>query len=285
MVINRIFRKTTSIYRKLYLIYRKRISLLYALIGLTSNKNAPTHPIISKHNIGKLEIIEIEREVKININNRKDNGYHNYSNAWWYNINCPYSFSYIDIDSLYPNQYFFSENTGHPNKKYAEELYNYMQEVYSLYFDRKFSSILELETGGGEITYQFHKNNLDYIAVEGSIEGCNKLISIGISSDRIINANLKKMKPLNRVFDLVMCTEVIEHIEPFFASKIIELCTSHSKAVWFSATDRIGPAHYHHCNEISIYAWDNIFAYFGFNLYIPLNKLHYRADRMYISNL
>lgn len=92
------------------------------------------------------------------------------------------------------------------------------------------------------------------------------------------------MKKIDKRFDLVMCTEVAKHIEPFFASKIVENCIDHSDVIWFSAAVRNRPPHYHHSNEVDISAWDNIFAYFGYNLFIPLNGMHGRADRLYISS-
>ena len=80
-----------------------------------------------------------------------------------------------------------------------------------------------------------------------------------------------------------MCTEVAEHIEPFFASKIVENCILHSEVVWFSAADRNRRAHYHHSNEQEIEVWDNLFAHMGFPFYVPLNGMYDRASRLYFS--
>lgn len=258
------------------------IKNLIGLIGLGSVKS---HTIIGKYEKDTFQLVELEKEEKANIftERGKDQGYHNYSNAWWYNLSCPHSYKYLEINSLYPKKYYISENTGHPDKQFAKELYDYMQLIYNNVFKRNFNSILELGTGAGEITYQFLEHKLDFTAVEGSDEGVEKLKKLGVETQQIIQSNLKKMQIIDRKFDMVMCTEVIEHIEPFFASKIVELCTYHSDVVWFSAANRIRLPHYHHCNEISIEAWDNIFAYFGYNLYVPLNKTAGRADRMYIN--
>jgi hypothetical protein len=255
------------------------------MLGLISKHTPISHPIIKHNRFGPYNIIEIAEDIKLNVFNKDgiDQGYHNYSNAWWYNINCPYSYAYLDIESIYPKTYFTTESSGHPDKKYASDIYCYMQRIYKDIFNCKFYSVLELGTGGGNITYQFLKNNIDFTTVEGTSEGYNKLIALGIPENRILNVNLKKLIPFDKRFDIVMCTEVIEHIEPFFASKIVELCTYHSSAVWFSAADRNRLPHYHHSNEIGIEAWDNLFAYFGFNIYIPLNSLHGRADRLYFS--
>jgi len=253
--------------------------------GIISTKNAPQHPIINRFKKNNFEVIEIDEEINVEIFDSKGKhvGYHNYSSAWWYNLNCPYAFSYINIDSLYPKKYFSGEDIGHPDVQFAKDLYEYMQTTFESLVGRKFDSILELGTGGGEITYQFFINNIDFYSVEGSVEGYNKLLSKGMPEKNLLLSNLKTLKPIEKRFDITMCTEVAEHIEPFFASKIVDACTSNSDFVWFSAADRNRPAHYHHVNEISIEAWDNIFAYFGFNRFVVLNKTSLRADRLYIS--
>lgn len=160
-----------------------------------------------------------------------------------------------------------------------------MQHVYHELTGKPFASVLELGTGGGFITQQFHINDLDFFAIEGSDEGIKKLHNIGIKKEMTKKADLRIMKPLKKSFDLVMCTEVIEHIEPFFASSIVELCTAHSNYIWFSCADRKRKPHWHHINEISIEAWDNLFAFYGFNSFVKLNGLHSRADRLYMRTV
>ena len=255
------------------------------LFGLVSRRNPKCHPIELVENINGLEVFKIQKTLKVMVfKNSKDEGYHNFSNAWWYNLSCPYSFSYLDVDSLYPKEYFNDSEIGHPDLNVAEDLYEYMQKVYTSLTGRSFKTVLELGVGGGEITSQFCKNDISVCAVEGTEMGVEKLRSIGISSENILKEDLRLMKHLNRSFDLVMFTEVIEHIEPFFAGKVIDLCTSHSDFVWFSAADRNSIPHWHHVNEIGISAWDNIFSFMGFSNFIQLDGRHGRADRLYIRS-
>lgn len=277
-------RKAKNLQKKLFLETRNHSPS--NLFGLVSTKAPNRHPIISKIKINTIEVVSIEPLLKVEIfKNKKDRGYHKYSNAWWYNLNCPYAYNYLDLDSLYPKQYFENENSGHPDFSVSEDLYEYMQQIYNKVSGKNFQSILELGTGGGYITNQFYKHDLDFYAVEGSEEGINKLLNIGITENQIMKSDLRKMVSLNRSFDLVMCTEVIEHVEPFFASKLVELCTSHSNYVWFSCADRKRKPHWHHINEISIEAWDNLFAFFGFNSFVELDGRHSRADRLYMRNV
>lgn len=215
--------------------------------------------------------------------NTTDTGFHSYTPYWWTNTDCPVAYKYLHLDSLYP-PFYFQPGGGHPNEYVANDIYQYMQYVYKNTFNKQFSSVLELGCGGGEITTQFAKNNLDYIAVEGTDAGVRQLINVGIDPTKIIKSDLRLFKGIDRKFDVVMCTEVAEHLEPSFASKIVELCVSHADAVWFSAAEPLvnGP-HYHHPNELYIECWDNLFAFFGFNKFAELNNMHSRGQRLYLK--
>lgn len=255
------------------------------IIGLISKKSPSRHPIISVEKLNGHIVTTISRTLKVQVfKNDKDNGYHFFSNAWWYNLNCPYAFNYLDLDSLYPEIYFQHNDLGHPDKSDSENLYAYMQKVFTEVTGKKFESILELGTGGGEITSQFVLNGVDVYAVEGSESGVRKLKSLGIDESKIFKCDLRLMDTLDRKFDLVMCTEVIEHIEPFFAAKVIDMCIKHSKYVWFSGADRKRIPHWHHINEVGIEAWDNLFAFYGFNSFVKLEEGRLRADRLYIGS-
>ena len=185
-------------------------------------------------------------------------------------------------DDAYPEPYF-SACQGHPDEQAAEDIYWTIRQTYGRLFGRDFSSVLEIGAGGGEISAMFHKYNHDLTVVEGTTAGCAHIIGRGIARERVIQMDIKRFQPLGRRFDLVICTEVAEHLEPFFASKVAEMCIAHGDAVWFSAADRERRAHYHHINELPIAAWDNLFAYMGYNTFVELN-LENRGTRLYLSD-
>ncbi len=249
------------------------------------------HSIVSRVRVGNLELNEIEKSkvVKVSIENGIDTGYHKFGTRWWENAECPASYSYLDLDSLYPSDYFDSH--GHPSLDDSSDLYNYMQEIYFKVKNKKFKSIFEIGGGGGNITSIFRMNKIQFLTIEGTEAGVEKLINVGIAKRNIIKQNIKfydyKIKNFTKTklkkYDLTMCTEVAEHIEPWFASKVVELCTKSSNFVWFSAAKGDAPAHYHHMNEIRINAWDNLFAQFGFCFHIELDGRFNRADRLYIA--
>jgi 2-polyprenyl-3-methyl-5-hydroxy-6-metoxy-1,4-benzoquinol methylase len=242
------------------------------------------HRQISQTLRGDLHVIEIAREetLTVHIDGKRDTGYHRFGNDWWLQPRCPHSFKYLSIDTMYPDAYF--DGHGHPEVATAQDLVDYMQGVFSALFGRDLHSILELGSGGGEITKVFSDRNLDFVTVEGTAAGVRRLHEIGIAAERILQHNLKFMPALKRKFDLVMCTEVAEHIEPFFASKVVENCIRHGDAVWFSAADRNRAAHYHHIAELPMAAWDNLFAHMGFAHFVELDGRHERASRIYLRH-
>lgn len=242
-----------------------------------------SHTIISKSDLQGMQLVELtpQEQCRVSVVGQQDDGHHPYGNDWWVNRACPFAFKYLALDALYPTGYFSLE--GHPDTATGRAIYEYMQKVFRDVFGRPFASVLELGTGGGEITREFALHELDYLAVEGTTAGVATLAKNGIDMARVVHADLKFLPDLKRSFDLVMCTEVAEHIEPFFASKLVDNCIRHGDVVWFSAADRNRRAHYHHINEQDIEVWDNLFAHMGFPFYIALSGLHERASRLYFS--
>jgi len=259
-------------------------ALIRAVHRLRSPPAVTRHRKLSERSYNGIKVVEIadQENLTVKVSERSDDGYHSYGNDWWTRPECPYSYKYLSINSMYPEAYFVGH--GHPDHDKASDLVDYMQEVYRKLFGRQFESILELGCGGGEISKVLFDRKLKFISVEGTDAGVRRLRAIGIPADNILAYNLKFMPRLNRRFDIVMCTEVAEHIEPFFASKIIDNCIIHSDAVWFSAADRERAAHYHHMDELQIEAWDNLFAHMGFSKFVELDGRYGRASRVYLRN-
>lgn len=247
------------------------------------------HPTVSTFERAGYSFQEIAPTVRVQpheVASTADRGadWADYGSDWWLRADCPYGFKYID--TLYPEEYFIPDqgpSLGHPRHADAAMIYEYMQRTYAEIFGRQFGSILELGNGGGEISAQFELAKLDYVVVEGTSNGCRRLIHNGLSPDRIVQTNLKFLEPLGRRFDIVMCTEVAEHIEPFFASKIVDNCVRHGDCVWWSAARPSNVTTYEHANERSREVWDNLFAHMGFPVFLELNGMLERASRMYFS--
>ena len=213
-----------------------------------------------------------------------DRGYTTYGKGWWSNPDCPFRHRYLDLDSVYPPGYF-EANRGHPTQEQAQQLHDYMQETYVAVLGRPFRSVLELGCGGGEITKAFKDAGLNYFAVAGTTAGAAKLAALGVPPERVTQADLRFVQGASfEKTDLVMCTEVAEHLEPSFAAHLVGVCVRRlPPAVWFSAARGDGEAHYHHANEQPIEYWDNLFALFGYDRFVELDRRFGRADRLYIA--
>lgn len=209
------------------------------------------------------------------------NDYHEYGTKWWNNEECPYSYTYLDLEDTYSKEYF--DSIYHIDRHKSVALYKYMQSIFKQLFNAPFKSVLELGCGGGEITKIFEKEGLKYLAVEGSSSGIIHLLKEKIPAKNVVKGDIRFSNEYYGHYDICMCTEIAEHIEPWFASKIPEVCSRHSDVVWFSAAKGNAPPHYNHPNEAPIRAWDNIFFLYGFTHYVNLNGEAGRADRLYLN--
>jgi Methyltransferase domain len=232
--------------------------------------------------VAGLRVLAIQQAVDKSIyTGTEDGGYHGFGNSWWLARECPFAFQYFQIDALYPAPYF--EGSGHLTQTQADELVDYMLDVYGKVFRGSPRSVLDLGPGRGEVALSLRRRGIDVTLVEGTAAGVDRLVEGGIPRDTIVHENIKFLRANLGRFDLVWCTELAEHLEPFFASKIVELCTEHSQRVWFSAADPYRPAHYHHMNEQPIEVWDNLFAHFSFSTLVELDGRHGRASRLYMD--
>ncbi|MGK9369482.1 hypothetical protein ACSSWA_11330 [Melioribacter sp. Ez-97] len=140
--------------KRIWVILKKHNYSIKNIVGIFSSNEAKRHPLVSIKEKNGFSIIEIQEYINLPIydnKEKKDRGYHKFGNTWWYNLNCPYSFHYFDINSFYPKKYFKTECTGHPDSNVGEEIYHYMQKVYQNLFGKTFDSVLELGTGGGRL--------------------------------------------------------------------------------------------------------------------------------------
>ncbi len=223
---------------------------------------------------------------------KRKSGWHNYGSFWWLDPRCPFSFSYASLDQVYPESYFDREY--HPQVTQASELYEWMQQEYRKLVGHPFFSVLELGSGAGYISKTFKDHNIDFCTVEGTSSGCKKLFDMGVPVGRIVHADLRTWHGLGRKFDLVMCTEVAEHIEMPFIGHVIEQACQHADFVWFSSPapgPSDGPKHlaqngdYEHCSCLPLTFWDNLFSFFGFSAFVRLNAFDCtkRGMRLYYS--
>jgi hypothetical protein len=201
--------------------------------------------------------------------NGEDNGYLGSNDNWWFDKNHADSFELFDLDGFYSEDYFKEDHIK------GDMVCNYVNTIKNYYCDitkKELKSVLEAGCAGGWFTKEFINNNIDVIALEGSLCGYNACLKKGISTSNIIKHDLRNEINLNKKFDICCCTEVAEHIETPFSSQLVLTLIKHSDLVWFSFEEPgTNENHYHHCNEQPEKFWVNIFDFYGYD-YIKIPK-------------
>jgi hypothetical protein len=171
-----------------------------------------------------------------------------------------------------------------------------MREEYRRLVGVELKTVLELGSGAGNIALSLAEAGVSCTTVEGTLAGCAKLAADGIPAEQIIHADLRTWEGLNRTVDMVMCTEVLEHIELPFLGRAVQLACAHSDYVWFSSPSPDADdspkrlwsgGDYEHCACMPLRFWDELFSFCGMREYVALNandctrrgmRLYYRGS-------
>jgi SAM-dependent methyltransferase len=126
------------------------------------------------------------------------------------------------------------------------------------------SSVVDLGCGNG--AWLLVARSLGARQVLG-IDGADTAASLKISSADFIAADLEESLPLvDRQFDLAMCMEVLEHISPLAAERVLDWLCAHSPLVLFSAALPFQGG-VHHVNEDWLSNWIGRFDQRSFLVY------------------
>jgi GT2 family glycosyltransferase/glycosyltransferase involved in cell wall biosynthesis/SAM-dependent methyltransferase len=118
------------------------------------------------------------------------------------------------------------------------------------------ASILDLGCGNGVW--------LDELAGDGTrfIQGVEEMAfvprDLAVDPSCILNASLAEPLTLNRAFDLVLCLEGPDHIEPQFAQTLVDNCVRHGETVLFS-TGLPGPSGGDRYEQPNTTSWIDLF--------------------------
>jgi len=194
----------------------------------------------------------------------EDSGYLGRNRNWWYDPDFEHAFEIFDLDGFYTDEYYAQDHVEESAvANYADHVLHYAR----LMLGRDAASVLEIGCAGGWFTMEFLRRGIDVQALEGSRSGNERALRRGVPPDRLMRHDVRKPLDLGRKFDIVVCTEVAEHVEPPFSSVLINNITSHGDVVWFSFTAPAEhEAHYHHCNEQPEKFWRNLFDFAGFDM-------------------
>ena len=194
---------------------------------------------------------------------KKDQGWLGDNQRWWFDPGFEHSFCYFDLDGFYEDTYYEADHVPpHVVESYVTHVLEYGQMVLG----RPVRTILELGCASGFFTECFFKKGLDIIAVEGTNAGYRRTLARGVPTERVFQHDLRLPLNLNRSFDMVVCTEVAEHIECPLSGILVANIVNHARVAWFSFEEpSTNDAHYHHCNEQPEKFWVNLFGFYGFN--------------------
>ena len=197
----------------------------------------------------------------------RDHGYIGDIEHWWFDPAFPHAFTIFDLDGFYGDPYFKQDHIQPGTATtYADHVLTYGEQLLG----EPVGSLLELGAATGWFSEEFLRRGIDLIAIEGTRAGFRRLAQ-RIPSDRAIRHDVRLRLDLGRSFDVAVCTEVAEHIEPPFSSQLVDNLVRHAPVVWFSfASPGTNEAHYHHSNEQPLEFWVNLFAFYGYaSLLLP----------------
>jgi SAM-dependent methyltransferase len=159
--------------------------------------------------------------------------------------------------------------TGNPfSVDYDHDAYGDLQSLSGaaealriLFPDQLPASILDVGCGTGIwLRAALDQGVTDILGVDGVDLPAEKL---RIPKQRFRHADLNKPLSLDRRFDLVICLEAVEHLEPPSAATIMDTLTAHGDRILFSAAvpDQVGT---HHVNCQWPAYWQHLFNERGF---------------------
>jgi SAM-dependent methyltransferase len=141
-------------------------------------------------------------------------------------------------------------------------------------------SVLDLGCGTGQSLDYFVDRGVDVVGVEGSALA----ISRARHPERMRQWNLNRELDLGRKFDMIWCTEVVEHIHPKYVHNLMKSFSNHSDRVVMSAA-RPGQTGEGHFNEQPPEYWIRLFEGYGFRHDAPATETFRGIDELFSDNM
>jgi hypothetical protein len=166
---------------------------------------------------------------------------------------------------------YFGPGNGHPMENTAPYNYNTLSYGAAILGGREVKGLLEMRNGGGFYAEKFEALLGDgFVTVEGSGHGVQATLKRSTPAKQVKNWDLRLPLYLGRRFDLVVCTEVAEHVEPVFSSQIVLNLVLHSDVVWFSSAHdgTHNDAFINHPNERPLKLWESLFDFYGYKIHL-----------------
>lgn len=196
----------------------------------------------------------------------EDNGWLHKQN-FWFDPQHEHGFGIVDLDSIYPDKYFEKDHV-HPST-----VDNYCRIIPMVFKDmtgNPLEDLIEFGSAGGWFLKRFLDDGIRATGLEGTKAGRAACIHRGISPLNLFaqDFRLPAVKEGAIKWQIALCTEVAEHIEPPFSSVLVKSLCDASDFIWFSFEEpNTNPAHIHHPNEMPAKFWINLFDFYGFKPY------------------
>lgn len=201
--------------------------------------------------------------------NGVDVGYRDNQN-WW--NDGPESFRIAKLDEDYPAEYFA---TDHVSGKTVSNYCNNVIRGFEMMAGRRLKSIIEFGSGGGWFTAEFLKRGYSIVGYEGSGGGVDRCLQKMMPVVRWDDFRILLPAPSFTKYDIALCTEVAEHIEPPFSSMLVQNLTSHSDMIWWSSEEpNTNKPHLHHPNEQPYQYWINLFEFYGYGAALLSDEIY-----------
>jgi 2-polyprenyl-3-methyl-5-hydroxy-6-metoxy-1,4-benzoquinol methylase len=122
-------------------------------------------------------------------------------------------------------------------------------------------SVLDVGCGTGTwLSASLDEGASEVLGIDGGMLSPQQLY---IPASQVRHADLNQPLKLGRLFDLVLCLETAEHLEPENAATIVETLTGHGDRILFSAAAP-GQQGMHHVNCRWPVYWQQLFNDLGF---------------------
>lgn len=126
-----------------------------------------------------------------------------------------------------------------------------------------FSSVLDLGCGNGFLIARFAERGKSVVGVDGSAHAVDSAPEH--VAEKIRTMDLTRPLSIGR-FDLVICTEVAEHLEERYATTLVETIGANASGTVFFTAATPGQGGKHHVNEQPHRYWIDKFAQQRFEL-------------------
>lgn len=206
---------------------------------------------------------------------------------WWWR---DYEFSHgiHDVNFLYTEPYFDTIHDVWQDgriKPFLDFLFDALPDDVDIY------TAVDVGCADGSLVRGMIEHGLQY--VEG-IDASAAAIQFAPSRQRLpphifVQHDMRLPIPKRQKFSLATCMELAEHIEPPFASQLVQNLTRLSDLIYFTAAKPgsygDGKAHINHPNEAPHRLWINLFAFYDYELVKDFDGAEeFRQDGMIFRN-